>query len=328
MRKAHPGRRYALDRALLCASVGITSAHVAAQTRPDPAITDPDSIIITARRQKEPLERAGIPASALSGKEVVESGTIYVDRLGEHFPSVTVQPSATGNLIFIRGVGNSTLQPNSDPRLPTSMTASSSDARSERCRSCSTSTGSRSSKGPQGCFTGAMRRADRSTSNRAARLRRTVHVGGSELRKRRRNARRGGHQSADQRRVCGSRCRRGFRQARRADGLSGRTEPQSIRAQVKTRIGTGRQCVCPPTTIISAVSGWAPAMSATTCLIAPLVPRLHSVRTVPFGRHLFGGQPGLSADDFPADGGTQARCDRFQAASGQSILWRACEDRQ
>ena len=117
MRKAHPGRRHALGRALLCASVGITSAHVAAQTRPDPAITDPDSIVITARRQKEPLERAGIPASALSGKEVVESGTIYADRLGEHFPSVTIQPSATGNLIFIRGVGNFTLQPNSDPAI-------------------------------------------------------------------------------------------------------------------------------------------------------------------------------------------------------------------
>ena len=117
MRKAHPGRRYALGRALLCMSVGITSAHVAAQTTPAPGVTDPDSIIITARRQKEPLERAGIPASALSGKEVVESGTIYADRLGERFPSVTVQPSATGNLIFIRGVGNFTLQPNSDPAI-------------------------------------------------------------------------------------------------------------------------------------------------------------------------------------------------------------------
>ena len=76
-----------------------------------------DSILITARRHPEPLSRAGTAVSVAIGKEIVEHGTTSADRLNERFPSLTVQPTATGNLIFIRGAGNFTLLPNSDPAV-------------------------------------------------------------------------------------------------------------------------------------------------------------------------------------------------------------------
>lgn len=82
-----------------------------------PAPSEPESIIITARRRSEPLARAAAPVSAVTGRELVEAGVTTADRLNEQFPALTIQPTATGNLIFIRGVGNFTLQPNSDPAV-------------------------------------------------------------------------------------------------------------------------------------------------------------------------------------------------------------------
>lgn len=88
---------------------------------PPPAVSIPEAgggdIIITARRRDELLGRAGAPVSVIGGESIVETGTHQVERLNERFPALTVQPTATGNLIFIRGVGNFTLQPNSDPAV-------------------------------------------------------------------------------------------------------------------------------------------------------------------------------------------------------------------
>ena len=103
--------------ALLCVAPFAAHAESNAYRVQDPGIGDPDSIIVTARKRDEPLARAAIPVSAVSGKDLLETGTIYADRLSDRFPSLTVQPTATGNLIFIRGVGNFTLQPNSDPAI-------------------------------------------------------------------------------------------------------------------------------------------------------------------------------------------------------------------
>ena len=74
-------------------------------------------IIITARRHEEPLARAAAPVSAISGDEIIEAGISRADLLDEQFPSLAVQPTASGNLIFVRGVGNFTLLPNSDPAV-------------------------------------------------------------------------------------------------------------------------------------------------------------------------------------------------------------------
>lgn len=78
---------------------------------------DPAAIIITALRHPEPLARAAAPVSVLTRREIIESGTSQTDRLDDRFPELTVEPTATGNLIFIRGVGNFTLLPNSDPAV-------------------------------------------------------------------------------------------------------------------------------------------------------------------------------------------------------------------
>lgn len=117
MRNANLGKRRTLARAVLCLSVCLPCAPISAQAAPSSDVGDPGTIIVTALRQKEPLARTAAPVSVLSGKDALESGAIYADRLNDRFPSLTVQPSATGNLIFIRGVGNFTLQPNSDPAI-------------------------------------------------------------------------------------------------------------------------------------------------------------------------------------------------------------------
>jgi iron complex outermembrane receptor protein len=94
-------------------------ATVDAQT-PKPGERDAagrDSIIITALKRDEPLARAAAPVSVLTGSDLREGGITSTDRLSAGFPALTVQPTSTGNLIFVRGVGNFTLQPNSDPAV-------------------------------------------------------------------------------------------------------------------------------------------------------------------------------------------------------------------
>lgn len=96
-----------------CATRDPAEAQVTSSRQP----IDLDDIIITARRRDEPLARAALSVSVSTRREIIESGTSRVAGLSERFPSLTVQPNATGNLIFIRGVGNFTLLPNSDPAV-------------------------------------------------------------------------------------------------------------------------------------------------------------------------------------------------------------------
>ncbi len=74
-------------------------------------------IIVTAQRRSESLQRAAVPVSVVQGSDLVAAGITDPGRLGELAPALTVQPSSTGNLIFLRGVGNFTLTPNSDPAI-------------------------------------------------------------------------------------------------------------------------------------------------------------------------------------------------------------------
>lgn len=112
-------KQHAVAPAAAFLSLAMVPAEARSQSSPAPAPSAgvPSDIIITARRRDEPLGRAGAPVSVLGGDAILESGTSQVDRLNERFPALTVQPTATGNLIFIRGVGNFTLQPNSDPAV-------------------------------------------------------------------------------------------------------------------------------------------------------------------------------------------------------------------
>ena len=87
-----------------------------AQTASERETVDQD-VIVTARKRDELLEKVAAPVSAVTGEQLIEKGISRAEQLNEAFPALTVQPTATGNLIFIRGVGNFTLHPNSDPTV-------------------------------------------------------------------------------------------------------------------------------------------------------------------------------------------------------------------
>lgn len=72
-------------------------------------------VIVTAQRRAESSQRAAIAVDVVSGSELLAAGVTQADRLNEQVPALTIQPTSTGNLVFIRGVGNFTLTPNSDP---------------------------------------------------------------------------------------------------------------------------------------------------------------------------------------------------------------------
>ena len=84
------------------------------QTAPSEGLGD---IIVTAQRRAENLQRAAVAVDVVTGSDLAAAGITQAGRLGEQVPALTVQPTSTGNLIFIRGVGNFTLTPNSDPAV-------------------------------------------------------------------------------------------------------------------------------------------------------------------------------------------------------------------
>jgi iron complex outermembrane recepter protein len=75
------------------------------------------TIVVTARKQSELLAKVAAPVSALDGKALLDGGIVTPDQLAERFVGLTVLPNATGNLLFIRGVGGFTLTANSEPAV-------------------------------------------------------------------------------------------------------------------------------------------------------------------------------------------------------------------
>ena len=74
-----------------------------------------ETIVVTAQRRVETAQRAAVPIDVVSATALVDAGVTQVGRLNDLVPALTVQPTSTGNLIFIRGVGNFTVTPNADP---------------------------------------------------------------------------------------------------------------------------------------------------------------------------------------------------------------------
>ena len=93
---------------------GASEQAADSQTAPSEGLGD---IIVTAQRRTENLQRAAVAVDVVSGSDLVASGITEPGRLSELVPALTVQPTSTGNLIFVRGVGNFTLTPNSDPAI-------------------------------------------------------------------------------------------------------------------------------------------------------------------------------------------------------------------
>lgn len=76
-----------------------------------------EEIIVTANRREESLQRAAVAVNVASGADMITAGVTEPYRLSQLAPGLTIQPSAAGNLIFLRGVGNLTTTPNSDPAI-------------------------------------------------------------------------------------------------------------------------------------------------------------------------------------------------------------------
>jgi iron complex outermembrane receptor protein len=74
-------------------------------------------VIVTAQRRSESAQHAAIPLSVIDGAALVSAGVTQADALNELAPALSIQPSSTGNLIFIRGVGNFTVVATSDPAV-------------------------------------------------------------------------------------------------------------------------------------------------------------------------------------------------------------------
>jgi len=72
-------------------------------------------IVVTAQQRGENQQKAAIAIDVVKGSDLVSSGVTNVESLGKLVPALTIEGTSNGNLVFIRGVGNFTFQPSSDP---------------------------------------------------------------------------------------------------------------------------------------------------------------------------------------------------------------------
>lgn len=97
--------------------IAFTSTPALAEAPELPTADQRSTIVVTARKQAEPLDRTGAAVSVLQGHALTEGQITTPDQLAERFVGLTVMPNATGNLLFIRGVGGFTLTANSEPAI-------------------------------------------------------------------------------------------------------------------------------------------------------------------------------------------------------------------
>ncbi|WP_310533730.1 TonB-dependent receptor [Novosphingobium sp.] len=76
-----------------------------------------EEIVVTAQQRGENLQKAAVPLSVVTGEELLKSGIIGVETLQKSVPALQVANGATGNFIFIRGVGSFSISPTSDPAV-------------------------------------------------------------------------------------------------------------------------------------------------------------------------------------------------------------------
>ena len=84
------------------------SSDQAAESQDVPQTGGPGlaEIVVTAQRVQESSQRAAVAIDVVGGSDLVSAGITDVGRLDDLVPSLTVTPSGTGNLVFLRGVGN------------------------------------------------------------------------------------------------------------------------------------------------------------------------------------------------------------------------------
>ena len=99
-------------------------AQEAPPQEPAPPVVDTgaddglNTIVITAQRREESAQRAGIAIDVVAGNEILTRGITQATDLGTVVPSLNVQAAGGANTsIFLRGVGNFTVNGYSDPAI-------------------------------------------------------------------------------------------------------------------------------------------------------------------------------------------------------------------
>ncbi|MFV0643362.1 MAG: TonB-dependent receptor [Sphingomonadaceae bacterium] len=109
---------YLLAASLIAVSVAPSYAQTASDADQTPVVSSEaglNEIVVTAQRKEENLQRAAVAVDAVGGDDILKAGISQVGRLQELVPALSIEPTSSGNLIFIRGVGNFNLTNNSDP---------------------------------------------------------------------------------------------------------------------------------------------------------------------------------------------------------------------
>ncbi len=72
-------------------------------------------IVITAQQRTESLQKAAVAVAVVSGADLINAGVRGLESLGRLTPSLIVASGSQGNILFIRGIGNLSATPGSDP---------------------------------------------------------------------------------------------------------------------------------------------------------------------------------------------------------------------
>jgi iron complex outermembrane receptor protein len=104
-------------RSLLLASTALlilAPISAMAQASPDGTL---EEVVVTAQRREENLQKVAVAVDVIQGADLAAKGVTSLEALQTLSPSLTVESTSTGNLVFLRGVGNFTLTANSDPAI-------------------------------------------------------------------------------------------------------------------------------------------------------------------------------------------------------------------
>lgn len=107
-------RKYLLSTAAL---ISLLPEVAAAQDQAAPPTEGLGEIIVTAQRQREDAQRAAVAIDVIQGDELIAAGINQVDNLPKLSPALSASNGGTGSIFFVRGVGNFTVSPNSDPAI-------------------------------------------------------------------------------------------------------------------------------------------------------------------------------------------------------------------
>lgn len=96
---------------------GVWAQQSAGETTSDAPAQGLGDIVVTAQRVTENAQRAAVAIDVVTADDLLQADIKDASRLSELSPAVTIQRTSTGNFAFVRGVGNFTVAPVSDPAV-------------------------------------------------------------------------------------------------------------------------------------------------------------------------------------------------------------------